>query len=172
MNIFLADIFDHFPSSALAKVFFFIVGIGAAVVIILTIWKLARDLFGKQPPVNSVLREINQKLNALPNTFASLELVKEMREEMKLMTPRVELAKFETDLRNRFTEFSTYEHKRIHDFGDFLESLRENLNTRGERLSAVEADVKTLTRIVHNFDGKLDRLIDQGGQLRGRAERQ
>lgn len=80
-------------------------------------------------------------------------------------------AKFELGLNNRFTEFSNYEHGRIHDFAKFLETLRAQSEDRLGRLAAVEADVKTLSRTVTNFDGKLDKLIDAAGELRGRAHR-
>lgn len=165
-----ADIFDGLKVGEFEN---FLLRLIALVVILFAVGNLAKlavwfyDRFvAHKPPMNDVLSSIHRKLDDMQRSH---------EQDIKLLMPRTEAKEsqkeFETKLENRFTEFSTYHHKRIHDFVKVIDSITESTHQRSERLAAVEANVGTLAGTVSSFDRKLDLLIRESGEHHGRLQK-
>lgn len=175
----LADIWQAFTNDTIGAI---VLGlIGALTMFVLSAQAIIgyRGAFGRKPPFDDELARHNATIEQIKKNLANLapnEKLEALINRLGSFATLTQLAEVKLDSEQSVKDVRAYSHAEAHntrnDLGARIMELESAQISRWERLAAIEADVKTLNRTVGGFDGKLDRLIERTGELRGAANNQ
>jgi hypothetical protein len=175
-----ADIWDHFTNNGIAVVVLGAIGLLTVYVLAVQAIKVTRETFGRQPPMASILREINRKLE---------EVQKKIAQDMKLLVPVAELTEYKEEVRLRCVGLEKQISDARHSFDERANSdLKRTLETfdqivqRGERrdeivtglsrvVSRLQERTESHLRKFDQYDTKMDNLLTKVAEAAARGVR-